>query len=482
MQEPLPSLTPSQREALIEATRSLEALAFRQRYNRAAYYRPYPKQRLFHDIGATKRERAFLAANQSGKTFSAAMEVGFHLTGRYPDDWSGRRFDGPTSWWAASDTGETTRDNPQRLLLGRLDDYGSGAIPIDAIDLESVRPRTGVPEAVSIVRVRHVSGGLSSLAFKSYDQGRQKFQGETLHGVWLDEESPADIYAEARVRTNVLSGLVMLTATPLLGMTEVVGQFYPTPNTEDRALVQMTIDEVEHYTPEQRASIIAGYSAHELEARARGIPMLGSGRVFPIPESTITCEPFAIPKHWPQITGIDFGWDHPFAAAHHAWDREADTVYVTRTYRESKATPPIHAAAIKPWGEWVPVAWPQDGLQSGKDTGEALMLSYRKHGLSMLPEHAKDPTDGVSVEAGVLEMLERMQTGRLKVFNHLGDWLEEFRQYHRDKGKIVAIKDDLISATRYALMCLRFARTKGPDIPQWMKKRQQTSGSSAWAS
>lgn len=248
-----------------------------------------------------------------------------------------------------------------------------------------------------------------------------------------------------------------------------------------RYVVIATIEDAFHFTPEQRQQIIDQYPVHEREARARGIPMLGSGRVFPVPESLIACEPFAIPKHWPQIVGIDFGWDHPFAAAHIAHDREADTVYVTRTYRQSEATPPIHAAAIKPWGDWVPVAWPADGLQSGKDTGEALMLSYRKHGLNMLPEFAKDPTEGVSVEANVLEMLERMQTGRFKVFNHLGDWFEEFRQYHRDKGKIVALKDDLISATRYGLMSLRFARTKSPDIPKWMQQRRSSAGASAWA-
>ena len=248
-----------------------------------------------------------------------------------------------------------------------------------------------------------------------------------------------------------------------------------------RYVVIATIEDAFHFTPEQRQRIIDQYPVHEREARARGIPMLGSGRVFPVPESLIACEPFAIPKHWPQIIGIDFGWNHPFAAAHIAHDREADTAYVTRTYRQSEATPPIHAAAIKPWGDRVPVAWPADGLQSGKDTGEALMLSYRKHGLNMLPEFAKDPTEGVSVEANVLEMLERMQTGRLKVFNHLGDWFEEFRQYHRDKGKIVALKDDLISATRYGLMSLRFARTKSPDIPKWMQQRRSSAGASAWA-
>ena len=45
-----------------------------------------------------------------------------------------------------------------------------------------------------------------------------------------------------------------------------------------------------------------------------------------------------------------------------------------------------------------------------------------------------------------------MQTGRFKVFAHLDDWFEEFRLYHRKDGKVVKLRDDLMSATRYALM------------------------------
>ena len=54
----------------------------------------------------------------------------------------------------------------------------------------------------------------------------------------------------------------------------------------------------------------------------------------------------------------------------------------------------------------------------------------------------------VSVEAGLMDMLTRMQTGRFKVFRHLNDWFEEFRIYHRKDGKVVKEGDDLIS---YAL-------------------------------
>ena len=59
-----------------------------------------------------------------------------------------------------------------------------------------------------------------------------------------------------------------------------------------------------------------------------------------------------------------------------------------------------------------------------------------------------------------MEMLSRMQTGKLKVFEHLNDWWEEFRLYHRRDGRVVKEGDDLMSATRYALMMLRHASTK----------------------
>ena len=222
----------------------------------------------------------------------------------------------------------------------------------------------------------------------------------------------------------------------------------------------MTIDDVDHYSAEEKARIIASYPPHEREARAKGIPTMGSGRVFPVPEEQIKTEPKAIPRHWPQINGVDFGWDHPFAAVNVAWDRDADCVYVCRAYRQREATPIIHAAAIRPWGEWIPCAWPHDGYQHDKGSGDQLAELYRGQHLNMLAEQATHPEGGNGVEAGLMEMLDRMQTGRLKVFANLGEWFEEFRLYHRKDGKLVKERDDLMSATRYAIMMLRFAVTQ----------------------
>ena len=224
-----------------------------------------------------------------------------------------------------------------------------------------------------------------------------------------------------------------------------------------RSIVRMTIEDAEHYTPAQRAAIIASYPEHEREARVKGIPTLGSGRVFPIADEKITTEAIEIPHHWARINGLDFGWDHPFAAVSCAWDKDADVWYVTACYRESKATPVIHAASIKPWGDWIPCAWPHDGLQHDKGSGEQLASLYSDQGLNTLSERATFEDGGNGVEAGVIEMLDLMQTGRFKVFSHLKEWFDEFRLYHRKDGKIVKEREELLSATRYALMMKRFA-------------------------
>jgi phage terminase large subunit-like protein len=204
----------------------LEERAKRERRNRLKAYRPYTKQREFHAAGAEHRERLLMAGNQLGKTYSGAAEVAFHLTGLYPDWWDGRRFEKATRWWAGSKTGEVTRDGVQRLLVGEPKDesrWGEGFIPHAC--LVDWSRRQGVPDAIDSVLVQHVSGESSTLGFKSYDQGREKWQGETLDGVWFDEEPPVDIYMEGLTRTNATGGLVFLTFTPLLGMSDVVSMF-----------------------------------------------------------------------------------------------------------------------------------------------------------------------------------------------------------------------------------------------------------------
>lgn len=408
-----------------------------------------------------------MAGNQQGKTWAGGSEAAFHATGLYPDWWSGRRIKKANKGWVGSPTSEFARDNAQRVLFGEIGELGTGTIPKHLIIGEPTRAH-GATGLFDMVRIRHVSGGISIIKFKTYDQGRIKWQGTPVDWIWCDEEPPADIYIEALTRTNATQGFIFITFTPLLGMSDTVMRFLSGDDkirSPDSIVINMTIADAEHYTPEQRATIIASYPAHEREARINGTPMLGSGRVFPIPEEAITIAPFEIPKHWPQIGGLDFGWDHPFAGVKLAWDRDADVIYVVKTYRIKEQTPIIHVAALRAWGQWLPFAWPHDGLQHDKGSGEQLAAQYRNAGLNMLPERATfiDGTNGV--EAGVMEMLTRMETARFKVFSTETEYFEEHRLYHREDGKIVKLRDDIISAIRYAIMMLRHAEIKKTDKP-----------------
>lgn len=229
-----------------------------------------------------------------------------------------------------------------------------------------------------------------------------------------------------------------------------------------RFCITATWDDVPHLSKKKKDEMWAAYPAHEREARAKGVPMLGSGRVFPVSEDDIKVAAFPIPPHWCVIGGMDFGYDHPFGATKLAWDKDSDTIYVIEAYSKREATPVIHAAAIKPWGSDLPWAWPHDGLQHDKGSGKGLASQYGAQGLRMLPERATFDDGGNGVEAGVLAMLDMMLTGRWKVFEHLHGWFDEFRTYHRKDGKIVKLKDDLLSASRYAYMMRRYAAVLTP--------------------
>src|ERR1044072_2367154 len=148
----------------------------------------FPKHLAFFAGGRAHQERCMMAANRVGKTTVGGYETTLHLTGRYPDWWEGRRFAAPIEAWVAGDTAQTTRDIVQAALMGPPAEPGTGLIPADAIVGEPSR-RAGVTRAVDTARLRHVSGGLSLLGFKSYDQGRRTFQGTAKHVVVLEEEA-----------------------------------------------------------------------------------------------------------------------------------------------------------------------------------------------------------------------------------------------------------------------------------------------------
>ena len=307
---------------------------------------------------------------------------------------------------------------------------------------------------------------------KSYDQGRIRWQGETLDGAWLDEEPPADIFSEAVTRTNATNGIVYLTFTPLLGMSQVVLRFLREKPKGYHTTI-MTIADAGHYTKEEAERIIAAYPAHEREARAYGVPMMGEGRVFEFEEKTLQETAIMIPEFWPRLCAIDLGYDHYTAVVWLAWDRDVDTIHLYDCYKVKQALMEVHAAAITRRGPW-PVVWPHDALQHDPKSGATIAKQYADMGLNMHHSHAThtpevgkiEGTGGFGFEAGISELANRMSSGRLKVAQHLNLWFEEFRQFHREGGKVVKVDDDLMSATRVGVMMIRHAKTLQQLRPQ----------------
>lgn len=168
-----------------------------------------------------------MAGNRVGKTIAGGYEVNCHLSGKYPHWWKGRKFDRSVKVLAAGDTRTTTRDIIQEKMLGVYEDIGSGLIPKSRIvgDLSRV---PGIPKAYEEVKVKSEFGGLSTMMLRSYDQGRRIFQGFEADVIWLDEEVPQDIYAEALIRTMTTNGLLIMTFTPLNGLTPLVVDFMKT--------------------------------------------------------------------------------------------------------------------------------------------------------------------------------------------------------------------------------------------------------------
>lgn len=190
----------------------------------------YSQHLAFFAAGKMHRERLALCANRVGKTEGmGGYETALHLTGDYPDWWPGHRFENAIHAWAAGDTRQTTRDIQQAKLLGPPEAIGTGLIPGDAI--LKTTPKAGVPEAVESAHVQHATGGTSILDFRSYDQGRATFQGTERDLIWCDEEPPLEVYMECVTRTMATGGfkggLLIVTFTPLQGMSDVVLLFVP---------------------------------------------------------------------------------------------------------------------------------------------------------------------------------------------------------------------------------------------------------------
>jgi len=449
------------REEIIEKIALLDEIKTRKSRRKIDTYYPnegplrrelYVKHMEFFKAGIKHRERLMLAANRIGKTESVGLyELTLHLTGQYPEWWTEengfRKFKKPITAWVAGDTGKTVREILQTKLLGPINNMGTGVLPYESIVKTTKSP--GVTDGIDTVYVKHKTGGTSQCTFKSYEQGRESFQGTERDVILLDEEPPNDVYLECLIRTMTNNGMILLTFTPLSGLSEVVLAFLPDGSfdsrKENKFVVMATWDDAPHLTKAMKDELFAALPPHQRDARSKGVPQLGSGAIYPIPEEDIVYDDFEIPDYFRKSYGLDVGWNRT-ACIWGAEDPGTGVRYLFSEYYRGEVEPVVHTKAVQDRGIWIPgVIDPAARGRSQKD-GTALIDQYCDLGLNL-------ETANNAVESGIYRMWTLLSSGKLKVAKSCTNWLSEFRLYRRDeKGKIVKARDHLMDATRYYVM------------------------------
>ena len=264
------------------------------------------------------------------------------------------------------------------------------------------------------------------------------------------------MWSEGQARLTAVRGIDMMSFTPMKGRSAVFlkyvyqNQVGAHPKNLGFYNVRMAPKDSLHITKADVAEMKAKYPATSGLPGIDGDPVHGEGLIYPVDEADFKVEPFEIPDWWPLLGGIDFGYGHPAAAVKIAHNLDSDVVYVTDENRKRRRTPAEQATILRKWGKDLKWAWPRDGHANEKGTGEQLAKMYKDEGMKMLPmfaqwkkEARKSKRDSggsstlsvISTERGLTEILDRLKTGRLKVFSTCSKWLSERRTTTRRAGR-----------------------------------------------
>lgn len=439
----------------------------------------YPKHLEFMNAGRTNMVRLIMGGNRTGKTETAMYECTLHMTGLYPDWWEGRRFSRPTKGWICAIDAKMLVETIQGKLFGDIGDNGdylkNGLIPKDLI--VSMASRNGIKNGIESFAIKHITGGLSHVTFKTYEQGAKTFQSAKLDWAEADEEAPLDVITELLPRLTNTSGagengILMLTFTPLNGLTDTVLHFLPSgdvlqKDTHKAFITNITWDDCPHLSETVKKQMSANLPAHEREARIKGIPALGKGAIYPFLEDSFLVDPFEIPQHWSK--GYGFDTSNGISAAAGVWgalDKNSDILYIYSEHYMVNPSIAEHSAAIKARGEWMTGAFDYAGVRSSETEVLKIIDIYKKNGVNAINADK-------SVFMGINKVYERFASGRLKIFKTCVNLIREFRLYrYDDKGHPVKENDHALDALRYLIVTGMQYMTTEVQASQWYQSEQ----------
>jgi phage terminase large subunit-like protein len=402
-----------------------------------------------------------MAANQVGKSTSAGYALALHATGIYPEWWPGDRYDHPIKAWACGVDSKQMREVIQERLLGPVGDFGTGLIRKSCLNFETLKDASKADTFVGIFHVRHISGGWSTIELKSYESGVRAFMGPTKDLIWLDEEPPMDIYEECKTRLITTGGKIMMTFTPLLGMTDTIENFMGSTDyvtgpivgkdgeATSRFVVAATWDDVPHITESAKRIQLEGMPEYLRDAKSKGIPALGSGAVYPVNLDTVFVDPFKIPRHWKRVFGMDFGFEDPTAVVWAATNPDDDITYIYSEHYLSKQVAAIHAGAIKVRDKQAEFRIPgvADPSGGGRNSGDGKLVRDTYNNELDIKFIAANN----SITPGISNVLSKLVDGSLKIFNTCVNTKGEMKKYRYEKGKLKG-SDHAMDALRYLVI------------------------------
>lgn len=451
----------------------IEALAYRLKYQKIESLFPekgklrrelYKKHCQWFQAGGHYRQRLFIAANRVGKTTAAGVELSYHLTGLYPKWWKGYRFTRANDWWLCGEDTGLIREIYQPLMLGKTGDFGTGLIPKHLLNFDSMTNARKGETLIQTYQVKHVTGEWSTCTLKSYESGREAFQG-TQKNIWLDEEPPYDIYQECLYRTTDTgqgdAPLLMMTFTPMKGLTQTVTEFLGKDVnildgeiSADRWCTNVSIYDVPHIDKKERERLERETPSYYKNARIKGIPFMGAGLVYPFEAEKMFCEPFPIPAHYKRVLALDFGYNpDPTGILWGAIDPDTGTLYIYKDYLEKEQPVSVHAGVLRAMDNNTGYPIPKCCDPSGGSSYEGKTLRDRyaaDHQLYFV--NADNGAGGGGIHSGIQITFDEFNSGKIKVFNTCSALKKELGSYYRKENGKYAGADHLMDCLRYLVM------------------------------